>query len=145
MGISFEWLDSFLESNVAKVLVIPALVAILGGLGYLAKRWIEKPKPVPPDELTDLHRALTLKEKLDQNRMSLDDLRTFRAAVLSKPAQAAVMNAEHYVGLARRLTDAVAHMPSNGPTLENAMTQVEMNEASARSAAEVDKTDQNRR
>ena len=140
MGISFEWLDSFLESNVAKVLVIPAFVAIGGGVRYLLKRRIEKPKPAPPDELSDLHKALTLKEKLDQNRMSLDDLRAFRAEVLSKPAQAAVMSAEHYIELARRLTDAVDEMPSSGPSLENAITQSEMNEASARSAETVDKT-----
>ena len=140
MESSFKWLESFLESNVAKALIIPSLAAIFGGLGYLVKLWIDKPKPAPPDELSDLHKVLTLKEKLDQNRMSLDDLRAFRADLLSQPAQAAVVSAEHYIELARRLTDVVDEMPSSGPSLENAATQAEMNEASARSAEAVDKT-----
>lgn len=140
MGIAFEWLNSFLETNVAKVVVIPTLIAFAGWLGYLLKRWIEKPKPLNLDEYADLHKALTLKEKLDQNQMSLNDLRAFRADVLSKPAQAAVMSAEHYIELARRLADSVEVAPNNGLTLENASNQLEMNEASAKSAETVDKT-----
>ncbi|WP_218243712.1 hypothetical protein [Comamonas fluminis] len=139
MGISFEWINSFLESNVAKVVVIPLLVAIGGWVGYLVKRWIEKPKPSNLDEYADLHKALTLKEKLDQNQMSLNDLRVFRADVLSRPAQAAVMSAEHYIELAKRLADAVEVAPNNGLMLENASNQLEMNEVSAKSAETVDK------
>lgn len=138
MDLSLAWLDAFLASNGAKMVIGPAVIAALGGIGYLVKRRIEKQKPAPPDELADLQRVLTFKEKLDQTRTTLDDLRAFRAELLSKPAQAAVLNAEHFLQVAQRLTDTSAKPSKDSITLERATTQLEMNDASARSAVAVD-------
>ena len=122
------WLERSLDSNVAKVIVVPLLVGATGFGLYLLKRYIEHRKA--PDEIGQLSQAVVLKEKLDQMQLSLRDLKAFRSEALGKPAQAAAVSAEYFLGLARNLSRNQDEVADQTNMLEGA-TQLQMNSAAA--------------
>jgi uncharacterized protein YecT (DUF1311 family) len=133
----FAWVEWFLESNVAKVIVMPILAGGAGFGLYLLKQRIERRKH--PDEIGQLNQAIALKEKLDQMQISLYDLKAFRSEALGKPAEAAFVSAEYFLGVAKKLSfdqDQVADQPS----MPEGSTQLQMNEAAVAQANQATET-----
>jgi uncharacterized protein YecT (DUF1311 family) len=120
---AIEWFNGFLDTNLAKALLLP-----LGYGGFRFVEYLVKRKAEGAGESRDmaaLHSAADLHDKLSRQQMSLDDLKAFRQQALGKSAQSASDTAQHYIERAEFLAHAGdAELTANWP---EASTQAEMN------------------
>lgn len=127
--------NKFLDSNVAKLLLLP-----LGYGGFRLFEYLVKRKAEGAGESRDmaaLHSAVELREKLARQNMTLAQLREFRAQALGLPAQTAADTAQHYIERAQYLARPQGERQ---PVYEwpEANTQAEMNSQAAAQFAMAD-------
>lgn len=123
-GTPAGWVDAFLDSNIAKLLLLPLGYGLFRLAEYFLKRRAEGAGATR--DLASLHSAADLQEKLNRNKMTLEDLKQFRHNALNESTQTAVVTAQHYVERAIYLADATDTASSRD--WPEAMTQLEMNE-----------------
>lgn len=132
VSMSFE---QFLDSNLVKVILVPAIAGASAFGFYLLKRNFERTKDF--EKMAQLHQAIDLKEKLDRSHVTLQQVRSFRAEALRESLQVAFTSANYYVGITEKLTQNIEEAENEGVWPE-AITQFDMNKRSAEEAALAD-------
>lgn len=127
--------NTLLQNDWVKILALPSLGGIYLFFKYLLERKIEG-KP-DAENISQLNELADLKEKLDKNGMTLEELQSFRAQALGKSASIAIVTAQQYTDAASQLVGD-AEKAEHDPDWEQALTQTDMNLLSMKKATQAD-------
>ncbi|WP_459190644.1 lysozyme inhibitor LprI family protein [Ralstonia pseudosolanacearum] len=127
--------NALLQNDWVKILALPSF----GGLYLFFKYFLERKIEGKPDaeNISQLNQLADLKEKLDKNGMTLEELQSFRAKALGKSANIAIITAQKYTDAASQLVSD-AEKAEHDPDWEQALTQTDMNLLSMKKAAQAD-------
>lgn len=119
--------NTFLESNVFKIVLVPLAIVLYKFGSYIGKRRLEGAGDT--QQMDRLHKAADLREKLTRQNATMADLKQFIDEALDKPAQSAVITAQYYINRAEFL--ALSNESADDHALPEAETQAEMTHQAA--------------
>jgi uncharacterized protein YecT (DUF1311 family) len=117
LAATWNAFNTFLESNVFKIVLVPLAIVLYKVGGYFGKRRTEGAGDT--QQFDRLHAAADLREKLTRQNATIGDLKQFIDQALDKPAQSAVVTAQYYINRAEFLA------LSNDGTGEHALPEAE--------------------